>query len=134
MLVIASPPRAPCASATSIPYWFSRRVIDRIWALLSRIAAWRRSPSRPPDDSRIHMRNVAVLDRREVALTAHDCLTLLAIMARCVDAMRHPEAEDDFLEFRHAADRMDHVAQQLIAPHPTELAPELIDLNRLVAE
>jgi len=70
-----------------------------------------------------------------VVLTAHDCLTLLAIMVRCADAMRQPEAEDDFLEFRRAADRMDHVAQHLIAPQRTAMAtPEAIELNRLVAE
>jgi signal transduction histidine kinase len=75
------------------------------------------------------------LDRRDVVLTAHDCLILLAIMVRCADAMRHPEAEDDFLQFRRAADRMDHLAQQLISPQRTEMAtPEPIELNRLVAE
>jgi len=76
-----------------------------------------------------------VSDQRDLALTAHDCLTLLAIMLRCADAMRHPEAEDDFLEFRRAADRMDHVAQQLISPHRAEMVtPEPIDLNRLIVE
>ena len=136
MLVLAFPPRAPCASATSITYWrVSRRVIHRIWRALSRITAWTRSPSRSPDGSRIHTHDVAVLDRRDVVLTAHDCLTLLAIMVRCADAMRHPEAEDDFLEFRRAADRMDHVAQHLISPQRAEMAtPEPIELNRLVAE
>lgn len=136
MLVLAFPPRAPCASATAITDWrVSRRVIRRIWTVLSRIALWTRGPSRRPDDSGIHTHDVAVLDRRDVALTAHDCLTLLAIMVRCADAMRHPEAEDDFLEFRRAADRMDHVAQHLISPQGMEMAPpEPIELNRLVVE
>ena len=136
MLVIASPPRAPCVSATSIASpWVSRGVMRRIWSVLSRMTVWRRKPSRPPDDSRIRTHDVAVLDRREVVLTAHDCLTLLAIMIRCADAMRHPEAEDEFLEFRRAADRMDHVAQHLISPQRTEIAtPEPIEVNRLVAE
>jgi signal transduction histidine kinase len=136
MLVLAFPPRAPCASATSITDWrVSRRVIRRIWTALSRIALWTRGPSRRPDNSGIHTHDVAVLDRRDVVLTAHDCLTLLAIMVRCADAMRHPEAEDDFLEFRRAADRMDHVAQHLISPQGMEMAPpEPIELNRLVAE
>jgi signal transduction histidine kinase len=136
MLVLAFPPRAPCASATAISYpWVSRGVIRGIWNVLSRMTVWRRRPSRPPDDSRVRTRDVAVLDRREVVLTAHDCLTLLAIMVRCADAMRWPEAEDDFLEFRRAADRMDHVAQHLISPQRTAMAtPEAIELNRLVAE
>ena len=136
MLVLAFPPRAPCPSATSIPYWrVSRRVIRRIWRLLSRITVWTRRPSRRPDDSRIHTHDAATLDRRDVVLSAHDCLTLLAIMVRCADAMRHPEAEDDFLEFRRAADRMDHVAQYLISPERMEMATaEPIELNRLVAE
>jgi signal transduction histidine kinase len=60
---------------------------------------------------------------------------LLAIMVRCAEAMRHPEAEDDFLEFRRAAERMDHVAQQLISGQRMEVAtPEPIELNRLVSE
>src|SRR5262245_48194611 len=136
MLVIASPPRAPCAPATSIPYaWVSSEVTRRIWSVLSRITTWRRKPSRRPDDSRIRTHDVAVLDRREVVLTAHDCLMLLAIMIRCADAMRHPEAEDEFLEFRRAADRMDHLAQHLISPQRTEMAtPQPIEINRLVAE
>jgi signal transduction histidine kinase len=136
MLVLAFPPRAPCASATSITDWrVSRRVIRRIWTALSRIVLWTRGPSRRPDNSGIHTHDVAVLDRRDVVLTAHDCLTLLAIMVRCADAMRHPEAEADFLEFRRAADRMDHVAQHLISPQGMEMAPpEPIELNRLVAE
>jgi len=49
--------------------------------------------------------------------------------------MRHPEAEDDFLEFRRAAERMEHVAQHLISPQPAEMATlEPIELNRVVAE
>ena len=136
MLVIASPPRAPCATAASIPYpWVSREMMRRIWSLVSRITMWRRKPSRRPEDSRIRTHDVAVLDRREVVLTAHDCLTLLAIMIRCADAMRHPGAEDEFLEFRRAADRMDHLAQHLISPQRTEMAtPQPIEVNRLVAE
>ena len=81
------------------------------------------------------MHDVAVSDRDEVALTAHDCLTLLAIMVRCADAMRHPEAEDDFFEFHRAADRMDRLVQQLISPRqPHTQTPELIDLGELIAE
>jgi len=81
------------------------------------------------------MHDVAASDRNEVALTAHDCLTLLAIMGRCADAMRHPEAEDDFLEFQRAEERMDRLVQQLISPRRPELeTPELIDLNQLLAE
>jgi len=135
MLVLASPPRAPCASATSIDYpWVWRGVIRGMWNVLSRMVSWRRTPSRPPGDSRVRTNDVAV-DRREVVLTAHDCLTLLAIMIRCADAMRHPEAEDDFVEFRRAADRMEHAAQHLIAPQRTAMAtPEAIELNRLVAD
>jgi signal transduction histidine kinase len=136
MLVLAFPRRAPSASATSTTYWrVSRRVIRRIWRALSQITASTRRPSRPPDDSRIHTHDVALSDQRDLALTAHDCLTLLDIMVRCADAMRHPEAEDDFLEFRRAADRMDHVAQQLISPHPAEMVtPKPVDLNRLIVE
>jgi signal transduction histidine kinase len=49
--------------------------------------------------------------------------------------MRHPEAEDDFLEFRRAAERMDHVAQHLISPQRIEMVtPQPIELNRLVTE
>jgi two-component system, cell cycle sensor histidine kinase and response regulator CckA len=136
MLVLAFPPRAPSASETSITEWrVSRRVIRRILRALSRIPVWTRGWSRPRHDSRIHAHDVAVLDRREVVLTAHDCLTLLAVMVRCADAMRHPGAEDDFLEFRRAVDRMDQVAQQWISPQRRETAtPEPIELNRLVAE
>jgi hypothetical protein len=94
---------------------------------------WTAASPRPPDDSRIY--DVAVSDRDDVALTAHDCLTLLAIMVRCAEAMRHPEAEDDFLEFRRAADRMDRLAQQLISPRQTDVeAPHAIDFAQLVAE
>ncbi len=136
MLVLAFPPRAPCASATSITdRRVSRRVIRWISTVLSRITVWTRGSSRPSDESRIQAHDVAVLNRREVVLTAHDCLMLLAIMVRCAEAMRHPEAEDDFLEFRRAADRMSHAAQQLISPQRVEMAtPEPIELNRVIAE
>src|SRR5262245_37536812 len=136
MLVIAFPPRAPCASSTSVSdWWVSGRVIGRIRVALSRILAWAGATPRPPDDWRNHAQHVSVSDRDEVALTAHDCLTLLAIMVRCADAMRHPEAEDDFLEFHRAAQRMDRLVQQLISPRKPELqTPELIDLSQLVAE
>jgi hypothetical protein len=81
------------------------------------------------------MRDAAVSDRDEVALTAHDCLTLLAIMVRCADSMRRPEAEDDILEFHRAADRMDRLVHHLIAPRqPQTETPELIDLGELIAE
>jgi signal transduction histidine kinase len=134
MLVLASPPRAPCASSISA-WWIPRRVIGRIWSVLSRIMGWTGATPRPPDDSRIHTHDVAVSDRDDVALTAHDSLTLLAIMVRCADAMRHPEAEDDFLEFHRAADRMNRLAQQLTFPRQTEMeTPEPIDLSQLVAE
>jgi signal transduction histidine kinase len=70
-----------------------------------------------------------------VALIAHDCLTLLAVMIRCADAMRHPGAEDDFLEFHRAVDRMDRLAQQLISPRQTEMeTTDSIDLSQLVVE
>lgn len=136
MLVLAFPPRVPCASAAFITNRrVSRGVIRWISTALSRITAWIRGPSRTPDDSRIHTNDAAILNRREVVLSAHDCLTLLAIMVRCADAMRHPEAENDFLEFRRAADRMDYVVQHLIAPQPADVAaPEPIELDRLVAE
>jgi signal transduction histidine kinase len=131
MLVLACPPRA--LSASILYRSVSRRVIHRIRTVCSAIAAWTRSPSRLPGDSRVHTREVS--DRDEVALTAHDCLTLLAIMVRCADAMRHPEAEDDFREFQRAADRMDRLAHQLIAPRQTEVERlEPIDLNQVIAE
>jgi len=70
-----------------------------------------------------------------VTLIAHDCLTLLAVMIRCADAMRHPGAEDDFLEFHRAVDRMDRLAQQLISPRQTEMeTTDSIDLSQLVVE
>ena len=70
-----------------------------------------------------------------MALIAHDCLTLLAVMIRCADAMRHPGAEDDFLEFHRAVDRMDRLAQQLISPRRTEMeTTDSIDLSQLVVE
>jgi len=76
-----------------------------------------------------------VSDRDDVALIAHDCLTLLAIMVRCADAMQHPGSEDDFREFHRAADRMDRLAQQLSSLRRTEVeTPEPIDLSQLVAE
>src|SRR5262245_58748889 len=136
MLVIAFPPRAPCASSTSVSdWWVSGRVIGRIRAALSRILVWAGATPRPPDDWRNHAQHVSVSDRDKVALTAHDCLTLLAIMVRCADAMRHPEAEDDFLEFHRAVDRMDRLVRQLISPRQTEIGtPESIDLNQLVVE
>jgi C4-dicarboxylate-specific signal transduction histidine kinase len=134
MLVLASQPRAPCASSISA-LWVPRGVIGRIRSVLSRIMGWTGATPRPPDDSRLRTPDVAVPDRDDVALTAHDCLTLLAIMVRCADAMRHPEAEDDFLEFHRAADRMDRLAQQLISPRQTEIeTPEPIDLSQLVAQ
>jgi len=70
-----------------------------------------------------------------VALIAHDCLTLLAVMIRCADVMRHPGAEDDFLEFHRAVDRMERLAQQLISPRQTEMeTTDSIDLSQLVVE
>ena len=136
MLVIAFPSRAPCASSTSVSdWWVSGRVIGRIRVALSRILGWAGATPRPPDDWRNHTQDVSMSDRDDVALTAHDCLTLLAIMVRCADAMRHPEAEDDFLEFRRAVDRMDRLVRQLTSPRQTEIeTPESIDLNQLVAE
>ncbi len=133
MLVLASPPRAPCASSTSFSdWWVSGRVIARIWNALSRIMGWAGATPRPPDDSRIH--HAAASDRDDVALTAHDCLTLLAVMVRCADAMRHSETEDDSVEFHRAADRMDRLMQPLISLRQTEMAtPEPIDLSQLVA-
>jgi signal transduction histidine kinase len=76
-----------------------------------------------------------MLDRVEVALAAHDCLTLLTIMVRCADAMQHAGVDDDFLELHRAADRMERIARQLISQQQTEMgSPELIDLSQLVAE
>jgi signal transduction histidine kinase len=96
---------------------------------------WAGATPRPPDDPRITARDVAVADRDDVALTAHDFRTLLAIMVRCVDAMRHPDAEDDFREFHRAAERMDRVAEQLISLQKTEMGPaEPVDLNQVVEE
>src|SRR5215470_11336653 len=135
MLVLASPPRAPFVSSTSIAgWWVPRRVSGRIWSALSRFLGWTEAATpRPPDDSRNH--DLAVSDRDDVALIAHDCLTLLAIMVRCADAMQHPGSEDDFREFHRAADRMDRLAQQLSSLRRTEVeTPEPIDLSRLVAE
>jgi hypothetical protein len=110
-------------------------VIARIWSALSRIMGWIGATRRPPNDWRTHAHGVAVSDREDVALTAHDCLTLLAIMVRCADAMRHPEAEDDFVEFHRAVDRMDRLVGQLISPHQKEIeTSEPIDLSQLVAE
>jgi hypothetical protein len=136
MLVLASPSGAPCASSTSISgWWVPGGVIGRIWSVLSRIMGWTGATPRPPDDSRIHTHDVAVSDRDDVALTAHDCLTLLAIMVRCADVMRHPETEDDFLEFHRAADRLNRLAQQLIFPRQTETeTSEPIDLSHLVVQ
>ena len=135
MLVLAFPSRVSSASSTSVSeWWVSRRVIGRIRVALSRIMRRARATSRPPKDWRT-ANDVAVTDRDDVALTAHDCLTLLAIMVRCADAMRHPETEDDFLEFHRAEDRMERLARQLISPRQTEIeTPERIDLSQLVAE
>ena len=135
MLVLAFPSRVSSASSTSVSdWWVSRRVIGRIRVALSRIMKWTRATRQPPDDWRIAT-DAAVSDRDEVALTAHDCLTLLAIMVRCADAMRHPETEDDFVEFHRAVDRMDRLARQLISPRQTEVeTPEPIELSQLVAE
>jgi len=134
MLVLASSPRAPCVSSTSIAEWSVRRgVSGRLWSAFLRVLGWTGATTRPPDDSRTH--DIAVSDRDEVALTAHDCLTLLAIMVRCADAMRHPAAEDDFLECRRAADRIDRLVHQLISPRqPQTEMPDFIDLGELIAE
>ena len=134
MLVLAFPPRAPSASSTSISDpWVPRGVSERIWSALSRLIRWTGTTPRRPDDPRIH--DVAASDRDDVALIAHDCLTLLAVMVRCADAMRHPGAENDFLEFHRAVDRMDRLAQQLISPRQTEMATmDSIDLSQLVVE
>ena len=134
MLVLAFPPRAPCASSTSISdWWVPRGVSGRIWSALSRLIGGTGTTPRRPDDSRLH--DVAASDRDDVALIAHDCLTLLAVMIRCADAMRHPGAEDDFLEFHRAVDRMDRLAQQLISPRQTEMErTDSIDLSQVVVE
>jgi signal transduction histidine kinase len=133
MLVLAFPPRAPSSSSTSSDWWVPRGVSGRIWSALSRLIGWTGTTPRRPDDSRFH--DVAIADRDDVALIAHDCLTLLAVMIRCADAMRHPDAEDDFLEFHRAVDRMDRLAQQLISPRQTETeTTDSIDLNQLVVE
>jgi signal transduction histidine kinase len=108
-------------------------VTGRIWSALSRIVGRTGASPRPPDESRID--DGALSDRGDVALIAHDCLTLLAIMNRCADAMRHPGAEDDFLEFHRAVERMDRLAQQLISPRQTDLdTADPVDLSQLVAE
>ena len=134
MLVLASPPRAPCASSTAMSdWWVPRGVSGRIWSAVSRIMGWIEATPRPPDDSRMH--DVGVSDRDDVTLIAHDCLTLLAIMGRCADAMRHPGAEDDFLEFHRAAARTDRVVRHLISPRHAETEmPEAIEIGQLVAE
>jgi len=134
MLVLASPPRAPCLSSTAISaWWVPRGVSGRIWRAVSRIMGWAEGSPTPPDGSRIH--NVAVPNGEDVALIAHDCLTLLAIMGRCADAMRQPGAEDDFLEFHRAAERMDRVVRHLISPRHAELeTAEAIEIGQLVAE
>jgi len=134
MLVLASPPRALCMSSTAISDWsVPHRVSGRIWSAVSRIMGWIEATPGPPDDSRIH--GVAVSDGEDVALIAHDCLTLLAIMGRCADAMRHPGTEDDFLEFHRTAGRMDRVVRQLISPRHAEMEiAEAIEIGELVAE
>jgi signal transduction histidine kinase len=134
MLVLASPPRALCASSIAMSdRSVLRGVSGRLSSALSRIMGWTRATPRPPDGSRTH--DVGASDRDDAALIAHDCLTLLAVMGRCADAMRHPGAEDDFVEFHRAADRMDHVLRQLIAPRRAEMAAaEAIEIGQLVAE
>jgi hypothetical protein len=73
-------------------------------------------------------------DRDDLSLIAHDCLTLLAIMGRCADAMRHPGGEADFVEFHRTADRMNRVVRQLVSPRQADMqVAEAIDMHQLVA-
>jgi signal transduction histidine kinase len=49
--------------------------------------------------------------------------------------MRHAGAEDDYLEFQRAADRMNLTARQLMSVQQADIGqPELLDLNQIVAE
>jgi signal transduction histidine kinase len=110
-------------------------VIRKFFTVLPRIRAWIRTSARRSADSPTHAHPTGVVDHVEVTLAAHDWLTLLAVMIRCANGMRHAGAEDDFREFHRAADRMNLIAQQLISHWQTEIGgPELLDLNQLVEE
>jgi two-component system cell cycle sensor histidine kinase/response regulator CckA len=107
------------------------RVFSRLVASLRRSTPREDEPSsRPRED----------LDQAEVAMTAHDCLSLLDIMVTCANGMRgsHPSkraSDDDTVEFHKAAERLRHLAQLLVASrpvHPSESRP--VDVNQLIAE
>jgi nitrogen-specific signal transduction histidine kinase len=115
-------------------------VIRALQRLLSSIAAYVRTRARR---NRISISDnpadAAAIDRTAMAIAAHDCFNLLAIMVACADAMRrtHPNkhaCDDDVVEFHRAADRLERVAHQLLA---TGLAShqngQLVDLNALIA-
>jgi nitrogen-specific signal transduction histidine kinase len=80
------------------------------------------------------------LDRTDVAMTAHDCLSLLDIMVACANGMRgsHPStraSDDDIVEFHKAAQRLRHVAQLLVANEPVQPPRRhVIDVNQVIAE
>jgi nitrogen-specific signal transduction histidine kinase len=103
-----------------------------------RLVAYVRSSTRRDDLPRVVGAD-APLDRTDVAIAAHDCLTLLDIMIACANAMHglHPGtrvSDDDIVAFYKAADRMRHLARGLIADLPAHNVQKTIDVNRVITE
>jgi hypothetical protein len=117
-------------------------VIRALARVLSNIAAYVRGSARRDD----RLRSISAdatdtgFDRAEVATAAHDCLNLLTVMIACADAMRRTHSnkracDDDIVEFHKAADRLERLAQQLIAAGPTPHQTwDVIDVNELILE
>jgi hypothetical protein len=108
------------------------RDVSRVSVLLRRLMRRDAVPS-------IHAVD-APFDRTDIALTAHDCLSLLDIMVVCANGMRgsHPSkraSDDDIVEFHRAAGRLRQLAQLLLAdPRPEALRRQVIDVNQVIAE
>jgi len=83
----------------------------------------------PPDAS---------FDRADIAITAHDCLTLLDIIVTCANGTHGSHtswrASDDGVAFHKAAERMRHLARRLVADEPVTPVPQLIDINQVNAD
>lgn len=117
-------------------------MIRAVARVLSNIAAYVRASVRRDDRPRSISPGDADpgFDQAEVATAAHDCLNLLTVMIACAEAMRrtHPNkraCDDEIVEFHKAGDRLEHLAQQLIAAAgPTRHRTWRVDVNELILD
>ena len=105
--------------------------------MFSRFGAFLR-PSRRRHDTPAVAPPDASFDRADIAITAHDCLTLLDIIVRCANGTdgSHTSwrASDDGVEFHNIAECMRHLARRLVADEPVTPVRQLVDVNQVIAD